>query len=263
LHLACEDQLPQVQDRLFVHVEVRIHRIDGDNRGQQGRVGGHQIAFVDEVAAGPPADRGGYSGEFQIECCPVYCPPCRLDRRTCLSSVGDRLIEVFLTGRAFREQPFIAGGVGLGTRKLRLPLGDLSLGLVQHRLEGPGIDLKEQVPFLDHPPVLEIDVDQVPADAGPDFDRFHGSSPRSVLVIISHLPLHGMADQHDWGRRGGQRRRLAFAACQRQAQEGKQDGKKQKVTMEFHVHNVLIKSDVAMSSNLTVFHVREKRDQSL
>jgi hypothetical protein len=70
-------------------------------------------------------------------------------------------------------------------------LGDLTLGLVQHRLEGPRVDLKEQVPFLDHRPFLEIDLDQIAADAGPDFDRVYGSRAPGVLEVISHLPLYG------------------------------------------------------------------------
>jgi hypothetical protein len=57
---------------------------------------------------------------------------------------------------------------GLGGRELRFGLGQLPFGLVERRLEGPRIDLEEQLTLSDEWPFLITLFQQVSRDLRPD-----------------------------------------------------------------------------------------------
>ena len=79
-------------------------------------------------------------------------------------------IDLFPAGR-----PRLQEGGGplvllLGQFQAGLGAGNLCLCRVQSRLVRPWVDLEKHVARLDHLPIVEVDLDQMPANAGPHLD---------------------------------------------------------------------------------------------
>ena len=91
---------------------------------------------------------------------------------------------------------------GLGQFQAGLGAAFLRLGGVQRGLVGPGVDFVEQIAFLDHLPVLEIDRFKMSPDARSHFDFLHGCDAPFVVVVVDHFSDNRLTD--------GDRRRWSF-----------------------------------------------------
>ena len=67
LHLAFADQFLDAFDGGLVDVEIDVHRVEGDHRGQLGLVRCHQVAARDERLPQSPRDRRGDLRPTEIE----------------------------------------------------------------------------------------------------------------------------------------------------------------------------------------------------
>ena len=82
--------------------------------------------------------------------------------------------------------------------------------LIDLRLEGAGIKLKEQLPFADDLAVLETDFLNVAAHPGPNFDFFRRPQPARVRIFVRHAHERGVIDgDFRWLGLGGRRRFVA------------------------------------------------------
>ena len=135
--LAFADQLLDAQHRVFVHVEVGVHRVHRHDRGEQGAAGQvarlNQVAHGDEVAADAAADGRGDLGEAQVQLGSFHgCLQGRM-RRHRLAAVAGDLVELLPADRPVADQP------ACRARGLRRPLDlglrrrEVALGLLQDR----------------------------------------------------------------------------------------------------------------------------------
>src|SRR3970282_1435559 len=97
---------------------------------------------------------------------------------------------------------------------LRIVNVGLLAGAIDLRLERPRIELEEQVVFLDHLPVNEMHLLDMPAHARTPLDGLGGLKPAVVRVKIDEIPLFRMLNGHlrrNRNRRGGSRGTAAAA----------------------------------------------------
>ena len=156
----------------FVEGLLRQRKADEDrlelgDRNQRGIVVGvHEVALVDEAGAQPPVDRRADVGVAEIELGGV---DLRLVALDCGLQLGDQrgLLVIALPGLVARaEELGIALEIELGAGQLGLVLLLGRLGLLQRRLVGPRIDLKQRLAFLDLLAFPEIDFDDLAVDPG-------------------------------------------------------------------------------------------------
>ena len=105
----------------LVDVEVGVHGVQGDHRGEDRVVGHDQVARIDVLPADAAADGGRDAGQFQVEIGGVQGRFGHLDRRLRLVAVADGLVVVRLADRLRGDQvlgPLVvglhAGQVGAG-----------------------------------------------------------------------------------------------------------------------------------------------------
>src|SRR4029077_352640 len=85
---------------------------------------------------------------------------------------------------------------GFGIDKLRLSLSKLSLGLVESRLKGPGINLKEELTLVDKRALLVVLLDQVARDLSPDIGINKTVERANPFAVNRNIPLFDLR-HHD------------------------------------------------------------------
>ncbi len=98
-----------------------------------------------------------------------------------------------LPGREFAELG-VALQVEIGVGQIGFVLRLLGLGLIERRLEGPRIDLGQQVALFDELAFLEGDLVDLAVDAGAHHDgveTLHGSEPGQIDREIGLLDRGG------------------------------------------------------------------------
>ena len=113
-----------------------------------------------------------------------------------IDAAGRRaLVEVGLRHGVVGNQFQIPPVLRLIERQLRLVLGDLRLGLFQHRLVGPRVEFEEDVALLDQRALLEVDLFQVAPGVRPDLDGIDRGDPGGELRVVGDLLLNRVADR--------------------------------------------------------------------
>ena len=75
--------------------------------------------------------------------------------------------------------------------KVQLPFRLLKLCLIR-----PGIELKEDLPFLDKASFLEVDLVQVAPHVRPHLHEIHGGDPGREVRVVGNVPFHGTTDRN-------------------------------------------------------------------
>ena len=124
------------------------------------------VALVDGADAGSPVDRRNDSGVGEIGARAVDGGLVGLQLRLELRDGGTLRVGLLLGDGVRLGQPRIALQVALGILQQRLVLGLLGEGLVELRLVGGGVDLGEDIAFLDLLPILNISFWSCPSTCG-------------------------------------------------------------------------------------------------
>jgi hypothetical protein len=94
------------------------------------------------------------------------------------------------------QQSLVSREVELRIAQQRLVLDELTLGLCQGRFVRARIDLRQQIPLLDHLTFLESDRGQIAADAGFQSDggqrchRTQGLHLEGQIALLYHVDGH-------------------------------------------------------------------------
>src|SRR5690606_24639114 len=190
--LALARQFGVAQVGLFVALEVHVHRVLRDQRGQQGRVGLGEVAFGDHGAADAAVDRRADLGELQVQPGRGYRGLGRAHAGVALRAGGlaglellarDRLgLDQRLRARVLRLREF---GFGAGALQLRA-------GLVERCLVGTRVDHEQQVALLHFLAFLEGHALYVAAHARAQLDAFHrGDAAVEAVPLVHGLAQHG------------------------------------------------------------------------
>ena len=228
LGFALADQAADVEHGMLVDVEIGVDRVHGDEVRQQRGVrlvaGLDHVADRDHVAADTPAHRGHNLGETEVELRGAQRRLGHPDRRGRLVAVAPGQVVIRLGVHFFPEQFGLAVEVRRDPGEVRLGQGEIGVRPGVLGLVGPGIEFHQHVPLLHQGPFLEIDLRQVPPDARPHLDRFHGVRPPGELRVVGDLFLDRITDLDGDRRRGGRiLRRFRAARCS-QAPAGQQRG---------------------------------------
>ena len=97
------DRLPDAQEGRLVHVEVGVHRVERDDRGQQRLVLVDQVAEGQVVAADHAVDRRDDPGEFLVQLVDLHVLLEGLDPRLGLLDRGLVLVELLLADGVGRD----------------------------------------------------------------------------------------------------------------------------------------------------------------
>ncbi len=94
------------------------------------------------------------------------------------------LLEGLLADDIAAHQALGACQVGLGVGQVGFRLRQAGAGLIERVLERPAVDGEEQLAFLDHLAVLEVDAVEIARNAGPHLDGIDGHEPADILVLV-------------------------------------------------------------------------------
>ena len=100
LDLALVNGLAGAQQGGLVHLEVDVHRVDRNDRGEEGLVLVDQVALGEIIAADLPVDRRDDPGEFVIQPGDLHGLLHGLHPRVGLVDDGLLLVELLLADRA-------------------------------------------------------------------------------------------------------------------------------------------------------------------
>ncbi len=189
------DGIADFEQRPLVKVEVGIHRVERDDRGEQRLVLVGQVAQRQIVAADHPIDRRGDLAKIEVEFVLFHIGDAGIDRGFGLFLGRQILVDVLLADGARRlgdhQRPLI---VGLGQFELSAGQFELSGGLIILGLVGTRIDLEQQIPLLDVRSFLEWHLDQIASHPRPDIDRVDRVGAAGVVDVVGDLALNGLAD---------------------------------------------------------------------
>lgn len=130
---------------------------------------------------------------------------------------GLGLLVILLADKLLEDQLGITLEIALGLAGQGLIPLQIGLGLPQRPLIGSGIDDEEQVALFDVLAFLEIDLDQLPGEAGLDVDGGIGLDIADLAESHRHRPRLHFGHQH---RHRGRRGRRLFAGT-----GGREEGK--------------------------------------
>ncbi len=142
----------------------RIEFGDDDDAGRVRRL--QVVAGVDEPDADPPVDRRHDARIVEVELGRLNLRLIGLNRRLVLRHQRLLVGHLLLGDRVLLGERFVAFEVALRLGEQRLVLGELALRLGERGLIGPGVDLDEEVAFLDHLAFGEAQLHQGPGDLG-------------------------------------------------------------------------------------------------
>ena len=200
-------------------VDIDLDRIDRGYRGQlllHGRA--NQVAQLGLGDAGDAVHRRADTGETEVQFRLLKiggghgnAGPGRLDPCARCQFPADGVVQVLFRDRVLGRQRPHPGQVGPGGDRQRLLSGQVTpcliqrgAGLVDHRLEGTRVDLKEDPPFAHHFPFPVVLAQEVTAHLRPD-DRVDRTVQRPhPLAVQGHGPLgHRRHRDHRHGRGRG------------------------------------------------------------
>ena len=196
-------------------VEVSVHVLCGDNRGQQRLILGCEVAGGEVVPADDASDRRGDPGVTQVEFGAVQHCLGRLDAG--LGFLDGRLVLVDLELADHPRGTAIPLVNRLGEVERCLVQHNLALGLLDERLIGPRVDLEQQVSFLNLGPFLKRHLREEPGGSGANTDRLNCVRPSGVVGEVGHVSFHEAADGD--GRRCAGRRVLLLSLAPDHAYE--------------------------------------------
>ncbi len=146
-------------------------RLKLGNHNKTGGVGGvNDVSDVDESQADTAADRRSDVRVNDLKFRVVDGSLIGLDGAFKLSDLSLLRVDLLLGDDTFLEEQLVALVVDLHVAKLRLILGKLPFGLLQHNLVGPRIDLHQGIPLSNHLSFGEVDLDDLPIDAAANGD---------------------------------------------------------------------------------------------
>ncbi|MEI9894721.1 MAG: hypothetical protein WDN28_12735 [Chthoniobacter sp.] len=202
------------EKRPLRHGHVAIHRVDGNDRREQGRL---PRAAIDQVAHGhidlahPSVDRRRHARPIEIQLRGVHGGLVGGQLGIGPIETGLAGIVILLRDRLLLNQILRPAQLRLGQRQLRLVLGEVRLLVLQVRLERAVIDHEEQIALLDQRPFLERRLLDDAADPRRDIRRLGRNEVAGKFVPIGHLAVQRKAHGDQRRRRSG-RRRLFLAA---------------------------------------------------
>ena len=171
-------------------------RQQGDAHQALGIGGAHHVALVHLAQAQHAVGRGRDAAVLQLQGRGIHGGPVGLHRALVLAHQG-ALVVVFLPGdMAAAHQLFIAAQVAAGVLQLGRVAGQGTAGLAQGGLEGPGVDLGQQVALADELSFREMQALQMPVHpAGHQHvaGRFHRAQP---VEEMGHVLRQGRGHAH-------------------------------------------------------------------
>jgi len=176
------------------------------DRHQPVRIGrANDVARVHQAQPDSTADRRGDAAVGQLELGHVDLSLVELDDAFVL--VRQRLlgIELLLRDRILGPQPAVPLHIEPGVLEERLVAHHLSLGLGQLHLEGPRVDLGQQLAALDELALPEQDLHQLAVDAALDGDGVERRDGAEAVEVDGDVPLSRRHRHHRHAARGGRR----------------------------------------------------------
>src|SRR5258708_8901816 len=198
----------------FVHAEVSVDRIDTDDSGESSGISLYQVAYIHQLMAAPSVEWRGNVSKFKIQLSRIAGCLRRDHLRRGLILVRHCRIVVFFRDDSCLSQTLLA----LERRILQLLIGlrllQLSKRLFVSILIRSGIDLKEQIAFVDNVAFLKRNIHNVTADSRRYVHQLDFCRSAGELVPIHYLFLLRLAhsDLRGWGAR--RHRLLVVTACE-------------------------------------------------
>ena len=198
-------QLANVDGRSLVDVEIDVHFVGRNQRGQHGLVGADHIARIDHSAADAPGKLRPHGRIVQIHLGGVPLGLDGLDRGGSLVAVAHCQVVVLLADGLGGEQCLGAAQIGLQPFQMSFGQDDVCLGLLELRLVDVSVDLEQWLVLLDHLAVGKVHLLQPPAHHRLNIDRFRRFEVAREVLIIDDL---GGLRQRNADLRGRRRRGL-------------------------------------------------------
>src|ERR1700730_16184988 len=221
----------------FVHTEVSVDRIGTDDSGESSGISLYQVAYIHQLMADPSVDWRGNVSKFKIQLSRIAGRLRRDHLRCGLVLVRQGRIVVFFRDYSRLSQTLLA----LERRILQLLIGlrllQLAKRLFVSILIRSGIDLKEQIAFVDNVAFLKRNIHNVTADSRRYIHQLDCCRSAGELVPIHYLFLLCLAhrDLRGWG--ALRHRLLVVTACEPKTERGNSQPPTADVTTSFHFEN--------------------------
>ncbi len=209
----------------FVDVGIDMHRVVGDDGGEQGGEAVHAgdvVAGCDERAGDPARDGTADLGVLEVEAGGGEVGFGGGDGGAGLGETGATLISFLCGDCLLFQQRCGAAVIPLGALGPRLGLGHISLRPLQRSREGAWVDQEKDVPLVHLLTCLEPDLGEIPRHTRSDLDRLDGFDPGAQVHFLGVFTFERRGDGHRGRWRQGRILRLGLPAAVGSDDEGRQ-----------------------------------------